>query len=140
VYVSLAAFQESKPTKSKSTGPASFEINSITSLERPVTSASIMSRALLICGATGKQGGAVINKLLEEKADFDILAVTRDASSASAQRLLTKSPKIKLVQGNLAEPSAIFRAAAGVTKSPIWGVFSVQVLLTNLPSSWNNED
>ncbi|KAF2194409.1 NmrA-like family protein [Zopfia rhizophila CBS 207.26] len=86
-----------------------------------------MSRPVLICGATGKQGGAVINKLLEEKADFEILAITRDVNSASAQRLLKKSSRIKLVQGDLAKPLAIFTAAKQVTKSPIWGVFSVQV-------------
>jgi uncharacterized protein YbjT (DUF2867 family) len=90
-----------------------------------------MSRTVLICGATGKQGGAVVNKLLDEKADFEILAVTRDAKSASAQRLMEKSPKIKLVQGNLAEPLAIFKAAKEVTDSPIWGVFSVQVITNN---------
>jgi len=85
-----------------------------------------MAPAVLICGATGKQGGAVINTLLEENADFEILAVTRDAQSGSARKLSAKSPKIKLVQGNMAEPGAIFEAAKKVTQSPIWGVFSVQ--------------
>ncbi|KAL0931217.1 nucleoside-diphosphate-sugar epimerase family protein [Colletotrichum truncatum] len=85
-----------------------------------------MSRALLICGATGKQGGAVIDQLLREKADFEILAVTRDATSGSAQRLLNKSAQIKLVQGNLADPTALFKTAKSVTENPIWGVFSVQ--------------
>jgi hypothetical protein len=86
-----------------------------------------MSRAVLICGATGKQGGSVINSLIGQNADFEILAITRDAASPSAQRLLQKSPKIKLVQGNLANPDEVFRAAEATTKLPIWGVFSVQV-------------
>ena len=96
-----------------------------------------MSRSVLICGATGTQGGAVISKLLEENADFEILAVTRDANSRSAQRLLAKSSKVKLVQGNLAQPSAIFKTAGEVTDLPIWGVFSVQVMhkLRPLPGS-----
>ncbi|RFN53571.1 nmra-like family protein [Fusarium flagelliforme] len=86
-----------------------------------------MSRAVLICGATGKQGGAVLNRLVKQNADFKILAVTRNAKSPSAQRLLTKSSNIKLVQGDLADPAGIFRAARSVTDQPIWGVFSVQV-------------
>ncbi|KAJ0123625.1 NmrA-like family domain-containing protein [Diaporthe amygdali] len=85
-----------------------------------------MSRALLICGATGKQGGAVIDQLLRQNADFEILAVTRNADSGSAQRLLKKSNQIKLVQGNMADPTALFKTAREVTKTPIWGVFSVQ--------------
>ncbi|GKT95756.1 nucleoside-diphosphate-sugar epimerase family protein [Colletotrichum tofieldiae] len=85
-----------------------------------------MSRAILVCGSTGKQGGAVINHLVEQNADLEILAVTRDANSASAQRLLKKSPKIRLVQGNLADPTALFKTAKTVAASPIWGVFSVQ--------------
>ncbi|KAK1598866.1 NmrA-like family protein [Colletotrichum navitas] len=87
-----------------------------------------MSRAILVCGSTGKQGGAVINRLVEQNADLEILAVTRNASSASAQRLLKKSPKIRLVQGELSDPAALFKTAKEVASSPIWGVFSLQVV------------
>lgn len=86
-----------------------------------------MSRAVLITGATGKQGGAVVNALLKANADFEILALTRDSQSASAQRLVQKSPKIKLVAGNLDAPDNIFSKAKEITKTPIWGVYSVQV-------------
>jgi len=85
-----------------------------------------MNRSLLITGATGKQGGAVINALLAANAKFDILAVTRDTTSASAQKLVAKSSNIKLVQGNLDDPEALFKTAESQVKSPIWGVFSVQ--------------
>jgi len=86
-----------------------------------------MSRAIFVSGATGKQGGALIDSLLQENADFEILALTRDASSASAQKLAKKSPKIKLIQGDLANIDAVFDAAKKVTTLPIWGVYSVQV-------------
>ena len=86
-----------------------------------------MSRALLITGATGKQGGSVVNALLAANADFEIIAVTRDPQSASAQKLLKKSPKIKLVRGNLDNPVAIFENAKKESKLPISGVYSVQV-------------
>lgn len=82
-----------------------------------------MSKTLLITGATGKQGGAVIKALLAADADFNILAVTRNTSSESAKALEKQSPKVKAIQGDLNDPKAIFDTAG----SPIWGVFSVQV-------------
>lgn len=87
-----------------------------------------MSKVLLITGATGHQGGAVIDALLAQKSDFTILAVTRDAQSASAKRLANKSPAIKLVQGNLDDVPALFaEAVAAASPQPIWGVYSVQI-------------
>lgn len=86
-----------------------------------------MSKTLLITGATGKQGGSVIDALLAQEADFEILALTRDANSGGAQKLVKKSPQIKIVEGTLDEPDAIFRNAKNVSTQPIWGVFSVQV-------------
>lgn len=85
------------------------------------------SRALLITGATGKQGGSVVNALLKANSPFEILAVTRNAQSASAQKLLEKSPNIKLVTGDFNAIDDIFRQAKAAASSPIWGVFSVQV-------------
>lgn len=86
-----------------------------------------MSKTVLITGATGKQGGSVVTALLKAKADFEILAVTHDASSGGAQKLQAKSSNIKLVEGNLDEPEKIFDNANKVTSQPIWGVYSVQV-------------
>jgi uncharacterized protein YbjT (DUF2867 family) len=85
------------------------------------------SRAILITGATGKQGGSTINALLKANAPFEILALTRNAQSASAQRLLQKSSKIKLITGDFNAIDDIFRQAKAATNAPIWGVFSVQV-------------
>lgn len=86
-----------------------------------------MTKIILITGATGKQGGSVIDNLLQQDDDVEILAVTRNTKSSSAQKLADKSPKIKLVQGTLDQPDDIFHNAKNVTSSPIWGVFSVQV-------------
>ena len=85
------------------------------------------ARALLITGATGKQGGSVVDALLKANASFEILAVTRDTQSKASQSLLQKSPKIKLVTGNLDAIDDVFQKAREATKTPIWGVFSVQV-------------
>ncbi|RHZ63603.1 NmrA-like family protein [Aspergillus thermomutatus] len=84
-------------------------------------------KSILITGATGKQGGAVIKALLAEDADMEILAVTRNPHSAAANKLAEKSPKIKLVQGDLDDPAGLFKNAHQVSSGPIWGVYSVQV-------------
>ncbi|CAJ2506742.1 Uu.00g079280.m01.CDS01 [Anthostomella pinea] len=87
-----------------------------------------MSKTILVTGATGKQGGAVINALLSQSIEnFTILAVTRDASSTSAKELSAKSPDIKLVEGNLDDVPGLFEEAHGVAGEHIWGVYSVQV-------------
>ncbi|KAI4591434.1 hypothetical protein KJ359_012574 [Pestalotiopsis sp. 9143b] len=88
-----------------------------------------MSKVLLITGATGKQGGAVVDALLQLKTTtpFTILAVTRNASSDSAKKLAQKSPAIKIVQGDLDDCAALFDEAKRVEPRPVWGVYSVQI-------------
>ena len=88
-----------------------------------------MAKALLITGATGKQGSSVINALLKANAGFDILALTRNAQSSSALKLQAKSTQIKVITGNLNDVNDVFEKAKQATKLPIWGVFSVQVSL-----------
>ncbi|KAF4968327.1 hypothetical protein FSARC_4273 [Fusarium sarcochroum] len=90
-----------------------------------------MSRTILVTGATGKQGGSVVAALIAAKADFSILALTRDVSSPSAKRLASKFPKITLVEGNLDDADAVFKNATNVAATPIWGVFSVQTPAMN---------
>jgi uncharacterized protein YbjT (DUF2867 family) len=88
-----------------------------------------MSRALLITGATGKQGSAVINALIaKDTSDFILLAATRNRDSPSAKRLTAKSSNIKLIEGDLNSIPALFQAAKEAAGSvPIWGVYSVQL-------------
>ncbi|KAF2111143.1 hypothetical protein BDV96DRAFT_499826 [Lophiotrema nucula] len=83
-----------------------------------------MSKTVLVTGATGKQGGAVIRGL-QDSPDTLILALTRNTSSPSAQRLAALE-NVKLVQGDLSDPSAIFTNAKEVAKRPVWGVYFVQ--------------
>jgi len=80
------------------------------------------SKNILVTGATGKQGGAVIDALLESKGQFQILALTRNASSAKAQSLASR-PNITVVVGNPAKPAPIFDA-----HKSIYGVFSVTMV------------
>ncbi|PYH77386.1 NmrA-like family protein [Aspergillus uvarum CBS 121591] len=85
-----------------------------------------MPLALLITGATGNQGSAVINALLAQELDVEILAVTRNPHSSAARRLTQRSPRIKLIQGDLDHPAQIFEKAKNAATLPISGVFSVQ--------------
>jgi nucleoside-diphosphate-sugar epimerase len=78
-----------------------------------------MAKAILVTGATGKQGGAVVDALLDVDSDgsqFTILALTRNASSPSAAKLLAKAPNgnLKVVQGNLDDVPAVFTSAKGL--------------------------
>lgn len=88
-----------------------------------------MAKSILISGATGKQGGSVVDALLERDASFTLLAVTRDSNSSSAKKLAAKSPRIKLVQGNFDDTPALFKAAEEAAGGPLWGVYSVQSIM-----------
>jgi uncharacterized protein YbjT (DUF2867 family) len=82
-----------------------------------------MSKTIIVTGATGKQGGSIVNALRDT--DFEILALTRNTSSPSAQRL-AKLPNVKLLEGDLENVKDVFLKAKMFTVNPIWGVYSVQ--------------
>jgi uncharacterized protein YbjT (DUF2867 family) len=84
---------------------------------------STPERKILITGATGKQGSAVIEALeASGESAFQILALTRNANSASAKALAAK-PNVTVVTGESSTPGPIFEA-----HKPIYGVFSVTVM------------
>ena len=91
------------------------------------------SRAILVTGATGKQGSGVINALLKTNSDFQIIALTRNATSPGAKRLQQKSPKIKVITGNLDNLDEVFRQAKEAAGGSLWGVYSVQVSHSHAP-------
>lgn len=86
------------------------------------------NKTILVTGATGKQGGAIIDALVSSPPSppFKILAVTRDKTSKSAQALALK-PNVSLLEGDFNDLNAVFKEAGNV-----WGVYSVQV--------WGNEE
>ncbi|KAG8527829.1 uncharacterized protein KY384_006745 [Bacidia gigantensis] len=85
-----------------------------------------MTQPILVTGATGHQGGALVRALLNHQNPPMILALTRSTSSATAQKLASSSPCIKLVQGSLNNVAEVFDTATKIAQRPIWGVFSVQ--------------
>lgn len=77
-------------------------------------------RRIIVTGATGKQGGALIEALLAHtNQPFDIYAVTRNTTSAGAKRLASK-PNVHVIAGDFEHPEAIFQQVENA-----WGVFSV---------------
>lgn len=74
-------------------------------------------RLILVTGATGKQGGAVVCHLLGR--GFRVRALTRDPQKRRARTLVQSG--VEVVQGDLDDRASIDRALRGV-----YGVFSVQ--------------
>ena len=91
-------------------------------------------KAILITGATGKQGGSVLKQLATHasSSQFTLLAVTRNAESASAKKIKERHPDTILVQGDLDDCEGLFTSAKTALRDAskddkIWGVYSVQV-------------
>ncbi|MGW1979462.1 NmrA/HSCARG family protein [Streptomyces sp. NPDC001889] len=76
-------------------------------------------QVVLVAGATGNQGGAVVDALLREPAAWRVRALTRSPDGAAARRLAARGAEI--VGGDLADRGAMDRAVRGA-----YGVFSVQ--------------
>ena len=80
-------------------------------------------RNILVVGATGKQGGAVVDALQNHPLPFpvNILALTRNPNSPSAKAVSQRHPSITLIKGDLSDPDAIFAQVS----TPIWSLFLV---------------
>jgi len=72
---------------------------------------------ILVCGATGSQGGAVTRSLLDR--GFRVRVLTRDPNKTEAKALADRGAEV--VQGDMEERLTMDRAVEGV-----YGVFSVQ--------------
>lgn len=83
---------------------------------------SAPEKTIIVIGATGKQGGAVITSLLAspQASTLRIIGVTRDATSPRSRRLAAL-PAVSVMEGDLSDPGAML-AKAG----PAWGLYIVQ--------------
>jgi len=72
---------------------------------------------ILVTGATGKQGGAVVRHVLQR--DFTVRAITRNPDKPAAQAL--KSNGVEVIQGDMEDVASLGQAMKGV-----YGVFCVQ--------------
>jgi len=74
-------------------------------------------KTILVTGATGRQGGAVIRHMLPN--GWKLRALTRNPNGYAAKQLSAQG--VEIVQGDLEDPASLERAARGV-----YGIYSVQ--------------
>ena len=74
-------------------------------------------KLVLVTGATGRQGGAVIRHMLPK--GWRLRALTRNSASHGAKQLARLG--VEVVQGDLEDPASLDRASRGV-----YGIYSVQ--------------
>ena len=74
-------------------------------------------KTVLVTGATGRQGGAVVRHMLPK--GWKLRALTRNPSSHASQELGRQG--VEVLQGDLEDPSSLERASHGV-----YGIYSVQ--------------
>ena len=93
---------------------------------------------ILVTGATGTQGGAVIKALLASPGlpNFTILALSRSTTFPKALALAAKSSQMTLLQGDLDKPEAIFSSSP----HQITTVFSVQNNIFGSPEKHRIEE
>lgn len=78
------------------------------------------SREILIVGATGQQGGATIAALRAtspppHSPPIRIMALTRSLNTPKAQALQKSFPELTLVEGDVANPTAIFTSQPSIS-------------------------
>ena len=74
-------------------------------------------KTVLVTGATGRQGGAVVRHMRPN--GWKLRALTRNPSSYAVKQFA--SQRVGLVQGDLDDPGSLDRAARDV-----YGIYSVQ--------------
>nr|POE50126.1 nmra-like family domain-containing protein 1 [Quercus suber] len=73
-----------------------------------------MSKVLAVFGATGQQGGSVIDFVLNDpelSKEYRIRAITRDVNSSKAKQLGAKG--VEVVQGDVSDPASLEKALSG---------------------------
>ncbi|KAK0434889.1 NmrA family protein [Armillaria borealis] len=77
-----------------------------------------MSKLIAVIGATGQQGGSVVEYLIKYPKSFTIRAITRNPESTAAKNLTAKG--VEVVKADLSNLDEVISAFAGA-----WGVFAV---------------
>ncbi|KAK4196360.1 hypothetical protein QBC40DRAFT_10161 [Triangularia verruculosa] len=99
------------------------------------------SNTILVVGATGRQGGAVVKALLDLPAQnlpIRILALTRNAQSKNAKKLAESHKGVlEIIQGDSSQPKPIFKT---LPKGSVDGLFIVTVPPMDDRSNVSEED
>jgi len=87
-----------------------------------------MAHAIVVTGATGKQGHHVVGALADHSAsnpsDVIIYAVSRKPNSPGAQALVSKYKNVKVIQGDFSKPAELVRSIPTESKSS-WSMFMI---------------
>jgi uncharacterized protein YbjT (DUF2867 family) len=78
---------------------------------------TILGKYILVTGATGRQGGAVIQHLLRNK--LSVRALSRSPDSISSQALISKG--VQVIKGDMGDPDSLAHAM-----NNCYAVFSIQ--------------
>jgi uncharacterized protein YbjT (DUF2867 family) len=81
-------------------------------------------KTIVVLGATGNQGGSVVNALLQDS-QWDIRGVTRNKDSKKARKLATRG--VEVVSADLNDAKSLEAAFAGAQAifivSDFWGIY-----------------
>jgi len=87
-----------------------------------------MPTSVLVVGATGTQGGAVVNSLLESDHEYDVYGLTRDTGSSRATALADRG--VEMVEGDLNDLASlrphVERVDAAYGMTDFWSVGSFE--------------
>lgn len=81
---------------------------------------AVAAETILVGGATGRQGNAIVDELLAR--GYKVRGLTRNLESKRAQRVAAKG--IELVQGNYGDPDSLMAAMQGVERVFFYSGFS----------------
>lgn len=93
-----------------------------------------MSKLITVFGATGKQGGSVVNAILadaELSKEFKVRAVTRDPSKPAAQELAKRGVEVV---------SVYYHIIVSLSLQPLANaILSLSRVTWTLPRLWNQQ-
>jgi uncharacterized protein YbjT (DUF2867 family) len=78
-----------------------------------------MSKAILVTGATGQQGGATVDALLASASGWKVIALSRKPEAPAARALVARG--VQVLRGDMTDRASLREAMRGVH-----GVYSVQ--------------
>lgn len=81
-------------------------------------------KSIIVAGATGNQGQAVIHALAQAETPFRIVGLTRNPSSKRAQEVANRYESVTMVQADMGDLDSLLKVFQDA--APVHGVFSVQ--------------
>jgi len=81
---------------------------------------AVAAETILVGGATGRQGNAIVDELIER--GYKVRGLTRNLDSKRAQRVAAKG--IELVQGDYGDPDSLLAAMQGIEQVFFYSGFS----------------